>query len=190
MAGKLFIISAPSGAGKTTLVNALIDRYGFHYNIERVITYTSKKPRVSDRHGVDYHFVRPEEFELKIAQGFFMEWSGAYEAYYGSPRHVLDHVALGRSFLLIIDRAGAQQILKTYPAAVPVWIYTRSINDLYHRLVLRNTEEPDHIERRFMRAKDEVLAEITTPMYKYHVLNQDFDSAVTKVFTIIKRELL
>ena len=189
MAGKLFIISAPSGAGKTTLVNALIDRYGRHYGLERVITYTSKKPRISERHGIDYHFVPPEEFEQKIAQGFFMEWSGVYEAYYGSARQLLDHLTLGKSFILIIDRVGAEQILKVYPAAVPIWIYTRSIDDLHERLVHRNTEAADHIERRLVRAKNEILAEISAPIYKYHVLNHDFDTAIYRIFTIIKREL-
>lgn len=189
MAGKLFIISAPSGAGKTTLVHALIERYGLHYDLERVITYTSKKPRTTEQHGIDYHFISPEEFELKIEQEFFMEWSGVYEAYYGSPRHVMDQLEQGKSFLLIVDRLGAAKILKVHPAAVPIWIYTRSIDDLRERLVQRNTEAPDHIERRLARAHDEILAEINTPMYRYHVLNQDLEVAVDRIFTIIKREL-
>lgn len=189
MAGKLFIISAPSGAGKTTLVNAVIERYGLHYDLERVITYTSKKPRTTEQHGRDYHFVSPIEFEQKIRQGFFMEWSGAYEAYYGSPRDVLNWLTRGKSFILIIDRFGAEQILKMHPAAVSIWVYTRSIDELQARLVNRNTETTDHIERRLARAKNEILAEIHEPMYKYHVLNHDFEVAVDKIFTIIKREL-
>ena len=189
MAGKLFIISAPSGAGKTTLINALVERYGQYYGLERVITYTSKKPRTTEQFDIDYHFISPEEFELKIAQGFFMEWSGAYEAYYGSAREILDQLAQGKSFMLIVDRVGAEQILKMHPVAVPIWVYTRSINDLRERLVQRNTESPDHIERRFARAKDEIFAEISAPVYKYHVLNHDFETAVERLFTIIKREL-
>lgn len=189
MTGKLFIISAPSGAGKTTLVNELIERYGRHYDLTRVITYTSKKPRTTERQGLDYHFVSPGEFELKIAQGFFMEWSGAYEAYYGSPRDILDRLAGGKSFMLIIDRVGAEQILKVHPAAVPIWVYTRTIDDLHERLVSRNTEALDHIERRLAQAKSEIFAEISRPRYRYHVLNHDFEIAVNRIYTIIKREL-
>ena len=166
-----------------------MDRYGLHYALERVITYSSKVPRPNEQHGRDYHFISREEFELKITQGFFLEWSGAYEENYGSPCHILGQILEEKSFLLIIDRLGAQQILKKYPAAVPIWIYTRSIDDLRSRLISRNTELIEQIERRMNRAKEEILAEINDPLYRYHVLNDDFDQALERIFTIIKREL-
>ena len=81
MPGKLFIISAPSGAGKTTLVTALINDIGKSHALERVVTYTSKAPRSAEVNGVDYHFVTPEQFEGYIAAGFFLEWSTAYGTY-------------------------------------------------------------------------------------------------------------
>ncbi len=189
MAGKLFIISAPSGAGKTTLIQALIDRYGLNYDLERVVTYTSKKPRPSEQHGTDYYFVSLQEFQAKIEQGFFLEWSGAYEAYYGSPRHLIDQLARGKSFLLIIDRVGAELALKAHPDAIPIWIYTHTINKLRERLVARNTESLEQIERRLERARTEIFEEISIPLYKYHVLNHDFEIALERLFTIIKREL-
>jgi len=189
MAGKLFLISAPSGAGKTTLVREIIERYGSHYDLERVITYTSKRPRVNELPGVDYHFVSPEDFEVKIRQGFFMEWSGAYESYYGSPQNIMAKLASGKSFLLIIDRVGAEQILIKHPEAVGIWLYTKSIHDLRQRLKQRNTESLEHIQRRLLRAQEEIIAEIATPIYKYHVLNHDLEIAVNRVFTILKREL-
>lgn len=189
MAGKLFLISAPSGAGKTTLVREVIERYGTHYDLERVITYTSKKPRVNELPGIDYHFLSPQDFEAKINQGFFMEWSGAYESYYGSPRDILVKLALGKSFLLIIDRVGAEQILIKYPEAVGIWLYTKSIQDLQQRLKERNTESIEHIQRRMVRAHEEIIAEFNMPIYKYHVLNHDLEIAVNRVFTILKREL-
>src|SRR5437879_4794715 len=107
MIGKLFVISASSGAGKTTLVTAIITHMGGHVNLERVVTYTTRTPAPGDVPGVDYHFVTPAQFQEKIAAGFFMEWSTAYGHYYGSPRSVLDEVAAGNSRILILDRAGA-----------------------------------------------------------------------------------
>ncbi len=189
MAGKLFLISAPSGAGKTTIVREVIERYGAHYDLERVVTYTSKKPRVDELPGIDYHFLTSEDFEVKINQGFFMEWSGAYGSYYGSPRDVLAKMASGKSYLLIIDRVGAEQILAKYPEVVGIWLYTKSIQDLQQRLENRNTESAEHIKRRLIRAHEEIIAEIARPIYKYHVLNHDLEIAVNRVFTILKREL-
>jgi guanylate kinase len=190
MAGKLFLISAPSGAGKTTLVHEVIERYGMYYDLERVVTYTSKKPRVNEVPGIDYHFLSHEDFEARISQGFFMEWSVAYESYYGSPRDVLAKLDEGRSFLLIIDRVGAQQVLTHCPHAVGIWIYTKSMQDLQQRLKDRNTDSIEHVRRRLARAREEIMEEISSPIYKYHILNQDLDCAVRRIFTILKRELL
>ena len=104
-------------------------------DLKESLPIPQKNQGLLSRQGIDYHFVSPGEFELKIAHGFFMEWSGAYEAYYGSPRDILGQLAGGKSFMLIIDRVGAEQILKVYPAAVPIWVYTRTIDDLLERLV-------------------------------------------------------
>lgn len=189
MAGKLFLISAPSGAGKTTLVNALIERYGPQYNLERVITYTSKNARPDEVHGTHYHFISAADFELKIQEGFFMEWSGVYQAYYGSPAHVMDALQTGRSYILIVDRVGAEKILVRFPHAVPIWIYTKSPAVLRDRLILRNTDPLDIIDRRLKRAYEEIDLEISKPLYTYHLLNHDFDDALDRLVTIIKREL-
>ena len=80
MVGKIFVVSAPSGAGKTTLVTELISRYPG--KLERVVTYTTRQPRYNEIDGVDYYFISVKEFEEKIAQGFFIEWSTAYGTYY------------------------------------------------------------------------------------------------------------
>lgn len=189
MAGKLFIVSAPSGAGKTTLVRALIDRFGACYALERVITYTSKTPRNSEVHGHDYHFLSASEFEEKIEQNFFMEWSKAYDAYYGCPRHIIDHLSAGRSFVVIIDRVGAQQIALQCQDAVLIWLYTKTIDQLRNRLIVRNADMIDVIEKRLRRAQEEIDQELQAPLYHYHVLNDDFGKALKRIATIIKREL-
>lgn len=189
MAGKLFVISAPSGAGKTTLVHALVDRFGSYYALDRVVTYTSKAPRTCEMHGFDYHFLSAAEFEAKIEQNFFMEWSKAYEAYYGSPRLIIDNLRLGQSYVMIIDRVGAQQIVSQCPEAVLIWLYTKNIEALRNRLVGRNTDLAEVIERRLKRAQEEIEQELREPIYHFHVLNDDFEDALKRLVTIIKREL-
>src|SRR3990167_6495680 len=103
MIGKIFIISAPSGAGKSTLVAATLANLEKEWPIERVVTYTSKNPRNNEVPGQDYHFIKVDEFERRIKQGFFLEWSNAYGTYYGSPRSIVNQVANGYSYIGIID---------------------------------------------------------------------------------------
>lgn len=190
MKGKLFVLSAPSGAGKTTLVQALLERFGYYYALERVITYTSKQPRSTERHGIDYHFISPEEFQSKIREGFFLEWSQSYGTYYGSPRHVLDKLVQGKSLILILDRQGAQNIVGGgYQDAILIWLYTKSIEDLRARLESRNTETREQIDRRLVLARQEISAEFQTPQYQYHIMNHDFERALKKLERIIRNEL-
>lgn len=189
MAGKLFIISAPSGAGKTTLVSALLERFGVCYCLERVITYTSKSPRPGEEHGLHYYFVSQQEFESKIEQDFFMEWSRAYDAYYGCPRNILDHIKTGKSFIAIVDRVGAQQIAQLSKDVVLIWLYTKTTEELRGRLQTRNADLSEVIERRMRRACEEIEIELREPLYRYHVLNDDFEEALKRIVTIVKREL-
>lgn len=189
MIGKLFLISAPSGAGKTTLVQTLLARYATMYRLERVITYTSKQPRHNEQHGIDYYFISRSDFEEKIKAGFFMEWSSVYEAYYGSPRHVLADLSRGKSCVLIVDRVGVEQILKIEQRAVTIWIYTKTIEDLRNRLVNRCADTQQSIMHRLMCARNEIACEVNMPLYKYHILNDEFDDALENIVTIIKKEL-
>lgn len=189
MAGKLFIISAPSGAGKTSLAKAFLERFGAFYRLDRVITYTTKKARPEEVSGRDYHFISKKEFEERIDQGFFMEWSQAYDAYYGCPRYILDATGAGRSCLLIIDRVGAQQIVRQCDDAVLIWIYTRDIAELRQRLAARKEDSEAQIVRRILRAQEEIKLELQCPLYQYHLLNDEFERALCKLVTIVKREL-
>jgi guanylate kinase len=187
--GKLFIVSAPSGTGKTTLVQALCQQLGHSYRLERVVTYTTKQPRLGEKDGQDYHFLSKEAFEQKIESGFFMEWSSAYGHYYGSPASILAELPEGKSYFLVIDRAGAQTIRSLYNEAILIWLYTKNFEDLKKRLFSRNTETNFEISRRLMLAKQEILQENENSLYQYHVLNDTIENALSELKIIILKEL-
>ena len=189
MTGKLFIISAPSGAGKTTLVSALIPRLKALCLMERLITYTSKTPRLGEKQGVDYHFISTDEFEQKAEKGFFLEWSTVYGTYYGSPSAVLKELKTGKSFMLIADRAGAVQIAKKDTSSVLIWIQAPTIEILQERLEKRGTDLPEQIKRRLTIAKAELQQESRESLYQYHVCNDDFEVSVQYLKEIIMKEL-
>lgn len=185
MSGRLFIISAPSGAGKTSLVDAVIPRVKGKYSIERVITYTTKAPRSIDPYKREFHFIDTSEFERLIRQQFFLEWSDVYDAYYGSPRSVIQEMELGRSFIMVIDRIGAQQVIKQVPKAILIWITVDDIQVLRDRLQLRGTETEEQIVFRLQRAQVEIDLEMQNRLYHYHVLNDDFEKTVDRLAAII-----
>ncbi len=187
--GKLFIISAPSGAGKTTLVNELLQRVVPRYAIERVVTYTSKQARVGERDGYDFHFVSPQNFEQRIRDGFFLEYSTAYEAYYGTPRSILHDMQQGKSYLLVIDRIGAQQILEQVKEVVLIWLYAKNRDVFKKRLEKRAREDADQIKRRLDRALVEMAQEQENRLYHYHILNDDFETAAACLEGIVVDEL-
>jgi guanylate kinase len=185
MSGSLFIISAPSGAGKTSLIHAMLDELKSTYAIERAVTYTTKMPRAGEVDGKDYHFVSQEFFEQKIKEGFFLEWSTDYSAYYGTPVDIKKILEGGTSLILIIDRRGAQQILAQIPSARAIWIYTADLEELKRRLRGRGTEDEGQIAHRFEQAKIEIDLENKESLYHYHVLNDNFLKAAERLKEII-----
>lgn len=188
--GKLFIVSAPSGAGKTTLVKEVVRLFSDSgVDLCQAITYTTKKPRNNEKNGRDYYFIDKKEFEKKIKENFFLEYSTAYGYYYGTPRSYVDTIALGRSLILIIDRAGAQQILTKVCDAILIWLYVKDTQTLKQRLENRNGESSQEINKRLKLAVDEITCEQKTPLYKYHILNDLFITAVTEFCAIVQREL-
>ncbi len=189
MSGRLFIISAPSGAGKTSLVEAAIPIVNKQHQIEQVITYTTKKPRSTDPKMRDFHFIDTTEFERRIKEQFFLEYSNAYGAYYGSPRSVIDEIQKGRSFILVIDRVGAQQVIKQVPDAVLVLILVANTQILKERLTARGTETSAQIEYRLKRAHVEIDLEAKNRLYTHHLLNDDFMTAVEQLVSIISEKL-
>ncbi len=179
----LFIISAPSGAGKTTVALALIKRLrAKQISIDRVITYTTKKPRLGEKQGIDYYFVSEDDFRQKIKEDFFIEWSGAYNAYYGSPRSILVEIKQNiRSYVLVIDRAGLQKIQKQKIQNISFWIEPPSFKTLSQRLYDRGTETGEQLAYRLNLARDEMKAEEKFPLCTYKIINDQIGNAVREI---------
>jgi guanylate kinase len=188
--GKLFIISAPSGVGKTTIVDSVLDNWNHSVMLSRVITYTSRNPRVGEIAGKDYHFISVLEFEQKIEQGFFLEWSNAYGHYYGSPRSIVDDLEKGHSYIGILDRSGGLAVKAQVSDSVLIWVYTSSIQIIEQRLYARNTEDEQQIQKRLLLAQQELAAENGEKKYHYHIANDSLEHAVGELTKIIQKELL
>ncbi len=190
MIGKLFIVSAPSGAGKTTLVNEVIKTFKSQFNLNRVITYTTRHKRPDDIHGKDYYFISKHEFEKKIRENFFMEYSYEYDNYYGSPHHIISDLKTGISYCMIVDIVGAMILYQKLDEAVFIWIYPKSIQVLKQRLIYRATDTYQEIERRLQLAAKEISCERKNPIFMYKILNDDFQSARSDLIDIVQKELL
>ena len=185
---KLFILAGSSGAGKTTLAREIIAKFKNTYNcdISRVVTYTTKSPRIGEQTIQDYHYIGEIEFKSKIAQNFFLEWSCAYGAYYGSPREILNKLKLGESLILIVDQAGVQaiynfmqdlgnfkesELLKN--SLVYIWVET-NLAILEQRLRARSTESEVGLQMRLSLAQQEILSkhEKLSHIFNYSLLNE------------------
>ena len=183
--GKLFIVSGPSGVGKTTLVTKFLQQSRHLFNIDRVVTYTTKQPRSTEIEGTDYHFVMQSDFDAKVESGFFLEQSGEYGASYGTPIHIMYDISLGASKILVIDRLGAAQILAKHPQAILVWVQVSSLDILSTRLSRRNTESSVQIKARLALAEKEIEQEKISPLYHHYIENDQLKVAIQKLFDII-----
>lgn len=182
--GRLFVISAPSGAGKTSLVMALLQNAPFGCAVERVVTYTTRAPRPGEVQDQAYHFITKELFEAKIKSGFFLEWSSWYQDYYGSARDVLKKLGLGKNYIMILDRAGARAVKQAYPAAELIWIQPPSLEVLKARLEKRGDTQSS-LTFRLERAAFEMQEEAEKKLYNHVVVNDSFEQALQALKLII-----
>ena len=181
--GILLILSAPSGAGKTTLINGLRSVYP---EIAVSVSCTTRARRSGEVNGRDYRFITPRRFASMKARGAFAEWAKVHGFLYGTPRKPLDRsVNCGRDMVLDIDVQGARKIKRIYPQAVSVFLLPPSWSELQRRLVLRGTDGRTTIRRRLTNARREIREIIK---YDYYVVNRDVKGAVETLRTIVEAE--
>ena len=181
--GILFILSAPSGAGKTTISTAALKSIE---DLTMSISLTTRRPRNGERDGYDYTFLSREEFARRRDAGELAEWAEVHGELYGTPRSPIDAaIAAGRDMLLDIDVQGAEQMKVRFPDAVAVFVLPPSEAELEKRLRGRGTDSPDVIQRRLERAKAEMEHYRN---YDYLIVNHDIPASVSQFAAIVAAE--
>jgi guanylate kinase len=182
--GILFFLSAPSGAGKTTLSNQLFRQVE---NLRPSISYTTRRPRAGEIDGREYHFVSETEFLRLQKQNAFAEWAHVHDFFYGTARAPLEEaLTRGSDLLLDIDVQGVKQLKPQYAAAsVAIFLLPPSWHELERRLRERGTDNPEVIARRLQRAREEARE---LPMYDYCLVNDQIERAVATLQAIILAE--
>ncbi|WP_334131382.1 guanylate kinase [Silanimonas lenta] len=177
--GTLFVVAAPSGAGKSSLVNAVLAR---EPGIALSISYTSRAPRPGERHAQHYHFVSKEEFERMIAAGDFFEYALVHGDYKGTARQSVEpQLAAGKDVLLEIDWQGARQVRAKIPEAVSVFILPPSREALETRMRNRGQDSEAVIAQRLAAAREEMSH---APEFDYWIVNEHFDTAANELRSI------
>lgn len=182
--GLLVVLSAPSGAGKTTLAHMLKKEFP---ESEISVSYTTRSPRGAEQNGKDYHFVDPRTFTGMIDRNEFVEWAEVHGNYYGSSRGVIDHSYRARGLAVFdIDVQGGTSIKRKYPDAVTIFILPPSMDELERRLRSRGTDTDDVIARRMLAARAE--CEKGAQSYDYLVINDVLDDAFSQLRSIVIAE--
>ncbi|MFP4476833.1 MAG: guanylate kinase [Desulfatibacillaceae bacterium] len=180
--GALFVMSAPSGAGKTTLANAVRKRYP---ELRYSVSTTTRAPRPGEKDGVDYFFTDAGTFEQGIEEGRWAEWARVHGNYYGTSAEVItNELAAGHCLLLDIDVQGARQIVERFPQAVTIFILPPGREELRRRLESRGSDSPEVVQKRLESAEWEMEQ---ADEYRYRVVNDDLDRAVRELSAIIER---
>ena len=180
MSGNLFVVAAPSGAGKTTLVRLLLEQES---RVHLSISYTTRGPRPGEENGREYHFVDNVEFQAMIARHEFLEWAEVHGNFYGtSQKWIADQLAAGHDVLLEIDWQGAQQVRAVFPQAIGVFILPPSMDELARRLTGRDTDSTEVIARRFAAARDEMRH---VDEFEYVIINDDLQQALANLRSVV-----
>lgn len=181
--GIFFVISAPSGAGKTSLCKEIIDIFP---ELRQSVSYTTRPMRSGEVHGVDYNFVTRETFDRMIDDNAFAEWAEVHGNRYGTAIETLQAArAQGKDLLLDIDCQGAKQIKEKYGEGVFIFILPPSVEELKRRLLGRNTDSSETIEQRIKNAEGEIRE---ASWYDYVIVNDDFEKALEELKSIIVSE--
>ncbi len=181
--GKLFIISGPSGAGKGTICNEILNMMP---DVFVSVSMTTRNPRPGEVPDVSYHFVSKDQFEKIIKEDGFFEYANVHSNYYGTPKApVMEQIEKGNDAILEIDVQGALQVKEVYPEAVTIFILPPSMEELKNRIVGRGTETEETIKLRLKNAIGEISC---VDKYDYAVLNDQLEIAVEQVASVMKAE--
>jgi len=181
----IFIISAPSGAGKTTLIHRVMARDPY---LAFSISHTTRPMRDGEIDGRDYYFITRDEFQGLISEGAFVEWANVYGELYGTTKREIDRLhRLGKDVVLDIDIQGAMQVMKKVDRQkwVSIFILPPDMDTLKQRLISRGKDPVDHIERRLSEARKEILQ---AKKYDFQVINDNLQSTVDELISIIEME--
>ncbi|MFC2286725.1 MAG: guanylate kinase [Selenomonas sp.] len=180
--GLLVVVSGPSGAGKGTICQALLEKTTLAYSVSA----TTRKPRAGEVDGESYYFLSVEAFEEMIEKDELLEWAKVYDNYYGTPlKKVEEKLTAGEDILLEIDTQGAMKVREKFPEGVYIFILPPSLTELERRIRGRDTETEDVLQKRLAAAIGEIEA---GKCYKYVVTNDEVDSAVESVCAILAAE--
>lgn len=181
--GKLIIFSAPSGTGKSTIVRYLLNK---NLNLQFSISATSREPRGKEKHGVEYYFLSPDEFKVRIKNEEFLEYEEVYEDnFYGTLKSEVDRIlAAGNNVVFDVDCVGGLAIKKIYgDKALAIFIMPPSVDELRNRLEKRGTDTPDVIQNRLDKATHEMSF---APQFDAIIMNDDFDKAKRDTVKLIR----
>ena len=180
LAGNLFIISAPSGAGKSSLIQALLKR---HSDMQVSVSHTTRAPRPGEQDGVHYHFISVDEFKALIAKDEFFEWAEVFGNYYGTSKSTIrDSLSRGIDVFLDIDWQGARQIKAQESSAKGIFILPPSLAELEQRLNNRGQDSSEVIAKRMAQAQSEMSH---ANEYEYLIINDNFETALTEFERIV-----
>jgi guanylate kinase len=182
--GAIIAVSAPSGAGKTTIVKKILKEFP---ELVFSVSATTRKRRADEKNGVDYFFISEEEFKKKIENKEFIEWEKFYDYYYGTYKSFIeDNINNGKSVILEIDVNGALELKNIYPSSCLIFISPPSFKELVERLKNRKTENEADFNKRIERAKMELSLK---DKFDYFVVNKDLNTAIKQVQEIIEKTI-